>query len=99
MIKASNPATLNPGTNKEASQKHKPLITKVNAPKLRILIGKDINDKNGLTALFIIPITTAATIAAGKFAKSTPGKIISTTNKLKAVANKVKSVPNIEFSP
>jgi hypothetical protein len=45
-----------------------------------------------------MPIAAAAIKAIGKLARLTPGKIISTTNKLRAVAIRVKSVPNI-FSP
>lgn len=98
-MKANNPATLNPGTSNAANQKHKPLITRVNAPKLKILIGNDRKDSTGLTPELIAPITTAAINAAGKLAMFTPEKIISTTNKLRAVAKIVKSEPNMIFSP
>jgi hypothetical protein len=97
-IKAINPLTLKPGTRIEANQKHKPLTTNENAPKLRIFRGKDAKERIGLIPELTIPIAAAAIKAAGKFAKFTPGKIISTTNKLRAVANKVKSVANIVFS-
>ena len=95
IIKASIPATLNPGTNTEASQKHKPLITKVNAPKLRIFRGRDNKDIIGLTPELTMPITNAAIKAAGKLAKFTPVKMISTTRRLKVVAKIVKNEPNI----
>ena len=94
-IKASKPETLNPGTKREANQKHKPLTTKENAPRLRILRGKDNKDITGLTPTLNNPITNAATKAAGKLAKFTPEKIISTTKRLSAVAKIVKSEPNI----
>jgi hypothetical protein len=96
-IKANRPLTLNPGTNTEASQKHRPLITSENAPKLMMLSGNDRVDKIGRTAELKKPRTKAAIIAAGKFAKSTPGTIKSTTSKLRAVANNVKKVPNMGF--
>jgi hypothetical protein len=96
-IKATKPATRKPGTKRAANQKHKPLTTKENPPKLTTLRGKDNNDIAGLTPELIKPITNAATRAAGKFARFTPGKIISTTNKLNAVAKIVKNEPNIIF--
>lgn len=37
-INANKPATLNPGTNREANQKQKPLTTKENAPKVQGLL-------------------------------------------------------------
>ncbi len=97
-INAKNPATINPGTNREANQKHKPLTTKENAPKVKIVAGKERIEIMGLTPILTIPMIKAAAIAAGKLAKSTPGKIISTTNKLRAVASIVNSFPNIFFS-
>ena len=97
-MKDSRPATLNPGTKIEANQKHKPFTTKENAPKLRIVSGKDNKDIIGLIPAFTKPIPKAAIKAAGKLAKSTPGNTISTTKRLSAVANKVKSEPIIFFS-
>jgi hypothetical protein len=97
-IKAINPVTTNPGTKIEASQKHRPLIIRENEPKLTKLSGRDNVDKTGFTEELTKPITAPAIKAAGKFASLTPGKIISTTNKLKAVASIVKSVLCI-FSP
>ncbi len=94
-IKANKSATLNPGTNNEANQKHKPLTTKENVPRLRILRGRDNKDITGLTPALTIPITNAAIKATGKLAIFTPGNIISTTKRLSAVAKIVKSEPNI----
>jgi hypothetical protein len=89
-INATSPCTAKPGTNTDASQKQKPLITREKAPKVTRLMGKDKAEKMGLTEPLINPTTRAAIIAAGKLAILTPGKIISTTSKLKAVANTVK---------
>jgi hypothetical protein len=94
-IKDTKPATLKPGTKRAANQKHKPLTTKEKVPKLKILRGRDNSDITGFTPELTKPITSAATKAAGKFAKFTPGKIISTTKRLKAVAKMVKNEPNI----
>ena len=94
-IKANKPTTLKPGTKSEANQKHRPLTTKENAPRLRIFRGKDNKDIMGLTPVLINPITNAAIKAAGKLAIFTPEKIISTTRRLSAVARIVKSEPNI----
>ena len=90
-IKDNKPATLKPATKIEANQKQKPLTIKENAPKLKILRGKDSKAMTGLTPVLTIPIPKAAIKAAGKLAKFTPGNIISTTKRLRAVANKVKS--------
>lgn len=94
-IKAIRPETLKPGTNSDANQKHKPLITKENAPRLRMFKGKDKSESVGLTLELNKPITNPAIIAAGKLARLTPGKIISTTKRLRAVAKTVKNAPNI----
>ena len=94
-IKAIRPETLKPGTNSDANQKHKPLITRENAPKLRIFKGKDRSESAGFTPELNKPITNPAIIATGKLANLTPGKIISTTRRLKAVANTVKNEPNM----
>jgi len=94
-MKANIPTTLNPGTTKEANQKHNPLTTKENAPKLRIFRGKDNKETTGLIPAFTIPMLAAAIKAAGKLAILTPEKMISTTNKLRVVAKIVKSDLNI----
>jgi hypothetical protein len=52
----------------------------------------------GLTEELISPIAKAAIIAAGKFARSTPGTTRSTINKLNAVATVVKKNPIIVFA-
>jgi len=94
-IKAIKPATLKPGTNREANQKHKPLTISENPPRLRMFNGRESKDITGLIPEFTPPITKPANIAAGKLARLTPGKIISTTKRLNAVASTVKSEPNI----
>ena len=93
--KESKPTTLNPGTNNEASQKHNPFTTRENAPKLRMFIGRDSTEITGLTAALTTPMLAPAIKAAGKLAKFTPGKIMSTTKRLRAVAKMVKSEPNM----
>lgn len=90
-MKANMPATLNPGTTNEASQKHNPLTTKENPPKVTILSGKDSRETTGLTPAFTTPMLAPAIKAAGKLAMLTPEKIISTTNRLRAVAKIDKS--------
>jgi hypothetical protein len=94
-IKAIKPLTPNPGTKIDASQKHKPLTTREKVPKLKRLSGNDKTEIMGLIPELTKPIAVAAIKAAGKLANLTPGKIRSTTSKLKAVANKVKSVLSI----
>lgn len=94
-IKASKPLTWNPGARMEANQKHKPLTTSEKAPNVKMFAGRDRTDKIGFIKALTAPMATAAIIAAGKFAKSTPLKMMSTTNKLSAVASNVKNVPNM----
>jgi len=96
-MNAIRPATLKPGTNREASQKHKPLIINENAPKLRTFRGRESKDITGLIPELTPPITNPASIAAGKLARLTPGKIMSTTKRLSAVARTVKSEPIMMF--
>lgn len=97
-IRDNNPLTLNPGTNTEASQKHTPLTTKENIPKLKKFRGRDSADITGLTAELTSPIDKAAIKATGNEAMLTPGKAMSTTSRLRAVAIKVKKNPSIFFS-
>jgi hypothetical protein len=94
-IKAINPPTRKPGTNREANQKHRPFTTKENPPKVRILMGKDNKDTTGFTPALTRPILAPAIKAAGKLAMLTPGNMISTTKRLRAVAKTAKSEPNI----
>lgn len=95
--KATNPPTLKPGTTIEANQKHKPLTTKENAPKLKIFKGRESMETTGLIPVLTAPTTKPANMAAGKLSNLTPGKMISTTKRLSAVAKTVKSEPNIFF--
>jgi hypothetical protein len=74
------------------------LTTKEKVPKLKIVRGKDSRDNRGLMAELTTPIATPASKAAGKLAKSTPGKIMSITNKLRAVIKTVKRFRIIKFS-
>lgn len=95
---ANIPLTLNPGTRTDANQKHNPLTTKEKPPRVRIVIGKDKREMTGLTSALTAPMDNPAIKAEGKLAKLTPGKIISTTNKLRAVANNINKFPSIVFS-
>ena len=96
-INDNKPTTLKPGTKIEANQKHKPLTTKENVPKLNIFSGKENNETTGLTPALITPILTPAISAAGKLAIFTPENIISTTKRLNAVVKIVKSEPIIIY--
>jgi hypothetical protein len=94
---ANKPLTANPGTNKEANQKQTPFTISENDPRLKKLSGSDRVDRIGFTEEFTKPIATAAIIAAGNVAISTPGTARSTTSRLRAVANQVKKVAIIFF--
>ena len=61
-----NPSTLKPGTRFAARIITNALITKVNKPKVRMLIGSVRIRRMGLRTAFIIPKTTAATRAETK---------------------------------
>ncbi len=50
-----NPATVNPSTKVDTNQNKKPLITKVNSPKVRIFKGRVKNIKIGLITAFTKP--------------------------------------------
>ena len=51
----------------------KPLINKVNKPKVNIFIGRVKKIINGFIKIFIIPKTTETTIAVKKLSTWTPG--------------------------
>jgi hypothetical protein len=92
-MKASNPLTTKPGTNRDANQKHKPLTTSENSPNVRKLIGRDRTERTGRIAELTNPTATAANKAAGKLAMFTPGTTRSTTNNPNAVAKVVTRYP------
>jgi hypothetical protein len=71
------------------------LTTNEKLPKLTKLSGIARADRTVLTEALTTPIAPAAIKAVGKLAKSTPGKIMSTTSKLKAVASNVNRLPSI----
>lgn len=68
-----NPSTLNPGTKLAAIRITAALITNVNNPKVRIVIGRVRIIRMGFMNALIIPKTTAATSAATKPVTCTPG--------------------------
>ncbi len=68
-----NPSTLNPGTRFAAKRITNALITNVNKPKVKMLIGSVRIRRTGLMNALIMPKTTAATKAATKLATCTPG--------------------------
>jgi len=58
-----NPIISNPSTKEETNHKSKALITNVNKPSVKILIGKVISIKTGLINALIKPNMIALTIA------------------------------------
>lgn len=68
-----NPSTSNPGVRNPASIKSNAFITKLNNPKVRILIGKVIICNKGLMNVFISDIITTTNIAFKKLDTSIPG--------------------------
>jgi hypothetical protein len=96
---AKIPFTTKPGTRIEANQKQNPLTTRAKNPRVNSVTGKDRMLRIGLMKELTTPMTTAATIAAGKFAKSTPGNKISTMSSESAVAKVVNKNPSIVNLP
>ena len=92
-INARIPLTINPGISTEASQKHRPLTTRENSPRVKIFNGNDKVDRIGRINELINPIAIAASRGTAKLsvAKSTPGTAKSTISKLRAVASQVKT--------
>ena len=64
---------VNPATTADTSQSIKALITKVNNPKVKKLIGAVKNINAGLIKVLITPKTMAAKMAAPQSAISNPG--------------------------
>lgn len=62
-----NPSTLNPGTRFAAKRIINALITNVNKPKVKMLIGSVRIRRIGFKTALIIPSTTATTSAVTKF--------------------------------
>ncbi len=94
-INANKPLTTKPGTKRDASQKHKPLITSENNPRVKKLIGSDSTESTGRITELTVPTAMAASNADGKLAMSTPGTARSTINKPNAVANVVMRYPTM----
>lgn len=69
------PLTLNPGTKYAVNISNNALITNAKTPKVTTLNGNVIQFKIGLIETLIIPITIAATIAAGTLLTVIPGRI------------------------
>ena len=67
------PLTEKPSITDDANKISKALITKVNKPRVRMLIGKVIKIKIGLTKTLIIPKNKANHKADQKPATTTPG--------------------------
>lgn len=68
------PPTSNPGTSQLASIIIKALITKVNKPRVKILIGKVIKISNGFITIFMMPKTTATIKAVQNESTVTHGR-------------------------
>ncbi len=68
-----NPLTEKPSITEAASNINEALMTKVNKPKVRILIGRVIKIKIGLTRTLTMPKNKASHKAGQKPATKTPG--------------------------
>ncbi len=73
-IAVQRPATEKPGTNLAVIRINKPLITKVNSPRVKILNGSVNRRTIGLIKVLTIPKTTATTMAVKKLSTRTPAK-------------------------
>lgn len=72
-IAESHPSILNPGSKLAEILMTAPLITKVNKPKVRILIGSVKKINSGHMIELTTPITTEAPMAAKKPLTTKPG--------------------------
>lgn len=70
-----NPLTSKPFTTDEANKTSIALMTKVNKPKVRMLIGRVIKIKTGLTKILTMPKKSANHKAAQNPLSATPGII------------------------
>lgn len=70
-----NPLTKKPGIRKEASSTNSALITNINSPKVRMVIGSVSKIRSGLTNEFRIPKTTATSTTVTQLLTTTPGII------------------------
>ena len=91
------PLTENPLITDDANKIIKALMTKVNKPKVRMLIGKVIKIKTGLTRTLMIPKNKASHKAVQKPATATPGIkyeliIIATTMRSHLIINDINFV-------
>ncbi len=71
----SIPSTINPGTKVATITTIKALITKLNNPKVRILIGNVKNTTNGFMNVLTTARTIATTNAVTKPSTFTPGSM------------------------
>lgn len=93
-IAVPNPSIVNPVTSELASKNKNALMTKINNPSDRIVIGKVNITNTGLISRFTNEITATARRAAGKLATCIPGKIFDTIIR----ANPCKSQLAISFT-
>lgn len=73
-----NPVRLNPGTSKDIIYRIIPLITKINRPKVIILIGRVKRIRSGLNMELKIPRSRAVTRRATGSSTSAHGEIFTT---------------------
>ena len=69
------PESSNPGTIYAVNQIIPALITRVNSPRVKILIGKVKNTKTGFTKKFKTPVTIETIKAVTTVSTTTPGRI------------------------
>ena len=84
-IAVKNPSTLKPSIKCDTNRKNRPLITKVNRPKVRNVIGSARIDTIGLIVKFNTPKMKAAHKATQKSTISIPGINFSAKNRARAV--------------
>jgi len=94
---AKKPSTLKPSTSFATSNSIKALITKVNSPNVRILIGRVKRIKTGFINMLTSPMTIADHSAAEKPAKLIPGTTHATKSKAKAKSIHLISKKSILF--
>lgn len=91
---ARKPTTTKPVTIWETNINRSALITKVNSPKVSILIGSVKNINKGLIKTLIIAMTNTANKAGTKPARLIPGTIQATKSNARAKSTNWISILN-----
>lgn len=86
-------STVKPETSVDASKTRIALITIVNNPKVRMVIGNVNKIKSGFRKILKTPSTNATRSAVQKLATCTPGRTYEAIRITSVLANQLRSIP------